>query len=65
MSTKSSLLVLLIIFRIAAASAQPKIYPTNWWVGMKDPNLQLMVHQQDIGNASITAHLLGKGQHGV
>src|SRR5438270_7412963 len=25
------------------------IYPTHWWVGMKNPNLQIMVHQTDIG----------------
>ena len=25
------------------------VYPTNWWVGMKDPSLQLMIHQKDIG----------------
>ena len=27
----------------------PKVYPTNWWVGMKNPELQLMIHQKDIG----------------
>src|SRR5258706_1028033 len=27
-----------------------KIYPSNWWVGMKDPKLQLMIH----GNENIT-----------
>ncbi|HEX5669647.1 MAG TPA: alpha-amylase family glycosyl hydrolase [Chitinophagaceae bacterium] len=33
--------------------AQTSIYPTNWWVGMKDPSLQLMVHKKDIGTATV------------
>ncbi len=24
------------------------VYPTNWWVGMKNPKLQLMIHQENI-----------------
>ncbi len=35
------------------AIAQTSIYPTNWWVGMKDPSLQLMVHKKDIGDATV------------
>ncbi|MDP4217463.1 MAG: alpha-amylase family glycosyl hydrolase [Bacteroidota bacterium] len=27
----------------------PKVYPTNWWVGMKNPALQLMIHGRNIG----------------
>ena len=31
-------------------SAQVNIYPTYWWVGMKNPSLQLMVHaSSDLG----------------
>jgi neopullulanase len=33
------------------SSAQPKIYPTNWWVGMKYLAPELMIHGKDIGNA--------------
>jgi len=30
---------------LVAQPLQPKgVYPTHWWVGMKNPNLQLMVH---------------------
>src|SRR5689334_11283317 len=25
------------------------VYPTNWWVGMKNPKLQLMIHGKNIG----------------
>ncbi|RYZ24486.1 MAG: alpha-amylase [Chitinophagaceae bacterium] len=37
-----------------SASAQPLqpqgVYPTNWWVGMKNPKLQLMIHAPGAGN---------------
>jgi glycosidase len=32
-----------------AQSFSSEIYPSNWWVGMQWNNVQLMVHQQDIG----------------
>ncbi|MGZ8540855.1 MAG: glycoside hydrolase family 13 protein [Chitinophagaceae bacterium] len=44
----SSLLGLLLLF--AELFAQPNLYPTNWWVGMKNPKLQLMIHQENISN---------------
>lgn len=28
-------------------------YPTHWWVGMKSPKVQIMVHQTGIGNATL------------
>lgn len=28
-----------------------KVYPTNWWVGMKNPDVQLMVHGAAVGKA--------------
>jgi glycosidase len=33
--------------------AQINIYPTHWWVGMKDPSLQLMIHKKDIGKGTL------------
>jgi glycosidase len=35
-------------------SQQPHVYPTNWYVGMKDPKVQLMVHREKIGDAAIS-----------
>lgn len=26
-----------------------QIYPPHWWVGMKNQNLQLLIHAKDIG----------------
>lgn len=34
---------------VQLVAAQPSMYPTNWWVGMKNKNLQVLVHQKDIG----------------
>lgn len=31
----------------------PEVYPTDWWVGMKNPSLQLMIRQKNIGNDTI------------
>src|SRR5438309_1510021 len=28
-----------------------KVYPTNWWVGMKNPDLRLMIHGTAVGKA--------------
>ncbi len=42
---------LLFTFCLLRLSAQqPEIYPTHWWVGMKDPNLQLMIHSKNIAD---------------
>ena len=47
-------LIFLLIFRVAGIFAQsaPDCYPTHWWVGMKNPKLQIIVHARDIANAS-------------
>jgi glycosidase len=50
---KKTLFLLLFICSISAINAQNdfEIYPTHWWVGMKDPKLQLMVHAKDIASS--------------
>lgn len=30
-----------------------RINPTNWWVGMKNPNLQILVYGKNIGTANV------------
>jgi glycosidase len=32
----------------AFAQNETAVYPTNWWVGMKNPKLQLMIHDEGI-----------------
>jgi glycosidase len=41
-------LCLFAVLSLESASAQPALYPTNWWVGMKNKNLQILVHQKNI-----------------
>ena len=36
---------------VVVPSDAPKVYPTNWWVAMKNPDLQLMIHSPGIGKA--------------
>ena len=46
---------LLLVLLSASLSAQDiKLYPTHWFIGMKDPSLQLMIHGKDIGKAKIS-----------
>lgn len=33
---------------------QLSVYPSNWWVGMKDPSLQLMLHRDGIGKGKVS-----------
>lgn len=48
------LLLLICIFVAAGSEAQTiDAYPTHWWVGMKNPHLQLMLHAPAIGKASV------------
>lgn len=46
----------------AAKKSQPlvnRIDPANWYVGMKNPNLQLMVYGKDIRDAEVTIDYAG------
>ncbi len=52
---KSITLLLSIFFNIFMISAQTiqKVEPPNWWVGMNNPKLQLMVYGQNIAHKNI------------
>lgn len=39
-----------VLIYISASAQSIEIYPTHWWVGMKNPNLQLMVHSKNIAD---------------
>jgi len=53
---KKKLLLLLpaLIAGLIGFAQQLNVYPTNWYVGMKDPRVQLMVHRKGIGDATIS-----------
>lgn len=43
---KYFLFLLVIISGVCNAAGKLDVYPTHWWVGMKNPNLQLMIHSE-------------------
>jgi glycosidase len=45
-------LPLLFLFCYVFAQNEIKVYPSNWWVGMKNPHLQVMIHEKNIGTIS-------------
>ncbi len=52
MQVKSPVSLLISLFLFMTTSAQTlRIEPSNWWVGMKNPHLQLMLHGEAIGDA--------------
>lgn len=50
MINKLYLLVLLLCLATGVFAQEKGVYPTHWWVGMKSPKLQLMIHEPGAGN---------------
>ena len=54
---KKILLALSLFSLTASANIKVnRIDPTNWYVGMQDPTLQLMVYGDGIGKANVTTN---------
>ncbi|MBC7904030.1 MAG: glycoside hydrolase family 13 protein [Gemmatimonadaceae bacterium] len=51
MKKYSACILLLLVISNVFAQQPTACYPTNWWVGMKNTSLQLMLHGEGIGNA--------------
>jgi glycosidase len=49
---KFILVPLLFHFYFAYTQNEIKVYPANWWAGMKNPRLQLMIHGNDAGKVA-------------
>ena len=45
---KSFSLTVFVFVVLISFSQQMNIYPTHWWIGMKNPKLQLIIHQENI-----------------
>jgi glycosidase len=41
-----------LLFLLAAAQDTLRVFPANWWTGMHNPQLQLLVHAKNIKNGS-------------
>ncbi len=42
----------LFLFSVSLIAQQPRVEPMNWWVGMKNQELQLLVHGENIGETN-------------
>ena len=45
-------LISLFVSFAGAAADEIKVYPSHWWVGMNNPQVQLLLHEKNIGNYS-------------
>jgi len=50
---KLFILPCLFSFYVAFTQNEIKVYPSNWWIGMKNPHLQIMVREKQIGKATM------------
>lgn len=54
------IIVILLVFSFGLQAVQiDRVEPLFWWVGMKNPNVQLMVHGQDIAATEISLNYPG------
>lgn len=58
---KKLLVIMIAIYSVANAQVPQiqRIHPTNWWIGMKNPNLQLCVYGKDISTSSVSLNYSG------
>ncbi|HVK96678.1 MAG TPA: alpha-amylase family glycosyl hydrolase [Flavisolibacter sp.] len=42
----------ILFLNVSAQTNSLNVYPTHWWIGMKNPKLQLMLHGDDVGEGS-------------
>jgi len=54
-----SLIVLAVSFTGVAKTSLQRIEPMNWWVGMKNPNLQLLVYGENISATNLVINYPG------
>jgi neopullulanase len=50
---------LLFFFYFACSQNEIKVYPSSWWVGMKNPHVQIMLRGKNIGNEYISLNYPG------
>ncbi|HET6558576.1 MAG TPA: cyclomaltodextrinase N-terminal domain-containing protein, partial [Prolixibacteraceae bacterium] len=55
----STLLLFILISLAVSALSVERVEPVNWWVGMKNPQLQLMVHGQGIAASEVSINYPG------
>ena len=53
-----TILMILVAWTVTAQTID-RVEPPNWWAGMKSPDLQLMVHGEDIANLDVSFNYPG------
>jgi glycosidase len=56
---RSLLFIAFICMVFITYSQEVKIYPSNWWAGMKTNSIQLMLHGNRISNANVSTNYTG------
>lgn len=54
MKRKLFLFCLTLLLPVIFIIGQVNVYPTHWWVGMKNQNLQLLIHRDRVANENIS-----------
>ncbi|NVO09272.1 MAG: glycoside hydrolase family 13 protein [Bacteroidales bacterium] len=54
-----ALLALILSIQISKPQSINRVEPLNWWVGMKNQNLQLMIYGKNIGGADVKVDYAG------
>jgi neopullulanase len=54
-----ALICSLFIFNYSFSQSKVDVYPTNWWVRMKNPKVQLMLHGTDVGSSTVSINYPG------
>jgi len=52
-------LALILSFQMTKSQSINRVEPLNWWVGMKNQNLQLMIYGKNIGDADVKLDYAG------
>ncbi|WP_231595888.1 glycoside hydrolase family 13 protein [Sphingobacterium endophyticum] len=51
--------LIIVCFNLHSFAQVDRIEPLNWWVGMKNPNIQLLVYGKNISKKSVSINYLG------
>ena len=52
-------LFFILISQLAVAQQSLRVEPMNWWVGMKNPKVQLLIQGENLRGATVTSSQAG------
>ena len=57
----SLFVIVIVLLQVNGIAQKATIYPTNWWIGMKNPALQLMIHGKNIAASAKSIRINYRG----